>query len=63
MLKSLVIVVVLVAAAVFSVVALSPTPARCAYCYSGVCYNDFICGTGCRCMIAGGEYAGKCYNK
>ena len=41
--------------------AVSPPQARCAFCYTGPCYNSMICGQGCTCLKRGMDLQGYCY--
>lgn len=60
-LKTFGVLVGLGAAAVTGVWALKPAPARCQACYSGVCYNNNICGNnGCFCLKQGTSPGGVC---
>ena len=38
----------------------APPKAKCAWCYSGTCYNSSICGSGCVCVKRGYSPSGEC---
>jgi len=37
-----------------------PTKARCAYCFTGDCYNSRMCGRGCVCLKRDNDMRGEC---
>lgn len=40
----------------------SAPQARCAFCYSGPCYNSQICFRGCMCLKRGTDTKGECFS-
>jgi hypothetical protein len=38
----------------------APPKAKCAWCYSGTCYDSSICGSGCVCVKRGLDLSGEC---
>lgn len=62
--KKLIIGLLLIASITIVVVAITSNPkkAHCAWCYTGKCMNNSICGTGCVCLKKGMDFWGECYS-
>lgn len=39
-----------------------PTPAACAMCWSGACYNSRMCFRDCMCLKRGSDTTGQCFS-
>lgn len=54
--------VVVASMAIGAALGLWASPAQCAFCSPGICFNSSSCGRGCVCIKRALEPMGKCYS-